>query len=258
MDNPFDQHGFDVRLDWGMRGLQNLLGAARTVVVVDVLSFTTSVDVAVGRGAAVLPFAGPRHEAAAFAERCRARAAAPRASGGWSLSPASLETIPAGTRLVLPSPNGSTLADTAGRHGDTVLAGCLRNASAVAAAAGRTPPVAVIAAGERWESGPHPLRPAVEDLLGAGAVVAALQGLDSSPEATAAAAAFSAARHDLAAHLLAAASGRELANQGFARDVEIAAAHDVSRAVPTLVDGVFVDGEGTSGIETRRRQRPEA
>ena len=48
-----------------------------------------------------------------------------------------------------------------------MIAGGLRNAAAVAAAAARAGDVVgVIAAGERWPDGS--LRPAIEDLLGAG------------------------------------------------------------------------------------------
>jgi hypothetical protein len=46
----------------------------------------------------------------------------------------SLSSIAAGTRLVLPSPNGSELSHLAAAAGATVVAGCLRNASAVATA----------------------------------------------------------------------------------------------------------------------------
>jgi 2-phosphosulfolactate phosphatase len=118
-----------------------------------------------------------------------------------------------------------------------VLAGCLRNASAVARAAreaGKDGPEAVVAAGERRPDGS--LRPAVEDLLGAGAVLHALAGRPS-PEARAAVAAFR--QRDLPGDLLACASGRELAALGRVAEVRLAAEHDVSRVVPVLRDGAF-------------------
>jgi 2-phosphosulfolactate phosphatase len=236
----FDQAGFDARLEWGVEGARVLAGACQVVVVVDVLSFTTATEVAVGRGAVVFPFDWPDPAAAAFARRVGAELAGGRgepSASRFSLSPASLLGIPAGTRLVLPSPNGSAVAAALAGAGVAVLAGCLRNAAAVAVAAreaGGAGPVAVVAAGERRPDGA--LRPAVEDLLGAGAVLHALGGLPS-PEARAAVAAWR--RCDLPGDLLDCASGRELAALGRAAEVRLAAEHDVSRVVPVLRDGAF-------------------
>ena len=58
-----------------------------------------------------------------------------------------------------------------------------------------------------------------------------------------AAAAFEAVRADLGRALAECAGGRELATAGFARDVEIAAAGDVSDIVPVLHGDAFVDGQ---------------
>ncbi len=217
------------------------------VVVVDVLRFTTCVDVAVARGAVVLPYpwAGPGDEgAAAFAAAQRAELAGRREDPAtrWSWSPPDLAASPPATRLVLPSPNGSALAFAAAAEAGaaTVLAGCLRNATAVAGAARRSGgTVTVIAAGERWPGGGK-LRPAVEDLLGAGAVLAALGASAPSPEARAAMAAFEAARPELPGWLAGSASGRELAERGWDDDVAVAAALDVSGTAPVLRDGAFV------------------
>jgi 2-phosphosulfolactate phosphatase len=95
--------------------------------------------------------------------------------------------------------------------------------------------VAVIAAGERWPDGT--LRPAWEDLVGAGAVIAALPGT-RSPEAQLAADAFEAARLD--GQLLACMSGRELDELGFRADVALAADLDASPHAPELVDDAYV------------------
>ena len=99
--------------------------------------------------------------------------------------------------------------------------------------------VVVVPAGERWYD--DTLRPAVEDLWGAGAVLAALEAADEviSPEARMAVAAWRAVR--LPDDVLRCASGIELTEAGFVADAEIAARHDVSEAVPVLVGESFRD-----------------
>ena len=160
-------------------------------------------------------------------------------AGRVSLSPAAMAQVTGVERIVLPSPNGSTICFALAETGARVLAASLRNASAVAAtgAAGAATgaSLAVIAAGERWPD--DTLRPAIEDLWGAGAVIAALVDLGVaglSPEARVAEQAFRAVRPDLAAELAACAGGVELAAAGFGDDVEVAARLDVSRVVPVL------------------------
>ena len=93
-----------------------------------------------------------------------------------------------------------------------------------------------VPAGEQWADGS--LRPAVEDLLGAGAILDAL-GIRLSAEARVARDAFRAAVPDLAAILRASVSGRELIGRGFAEDVEFAAALNVSATAPFLREGAY-------------------
>ncbi|HWN36142.1 MAG TPA: 2-phosphosulfolactate phosphatase [Pseudonocardia sp.] len=162
-----------------------------------------------------------------------------------SLSPRSVRDAPVSLdRLVLPSPNGSTISVQLAGTGATVLGVSLRNRRAAAAWLRSRPRpelrVAVIAAGERWPDAS--LRPAVEDLWGAGALLDALledgwTGL--SPEAAAAAASYRAVAGDLYGALRDCASGRELISGGYPEDVLIAAELDLSDAVPVLRDGVF-------------------
>ncbi|HEY8383682.1 MAG TPA: 2-phosphosulfolactate phosphatase [Microvirga sp.] len=227
--------------EWGMAGIESLRGRVSVFVIVDVLSFSTAVDVAVSRGAAVYPFPlGDRAAAQEAADRAGAVLAQPRRAGGgqFSLSPASLARLPAGARIMLPSPNGSRLS--LGCGGTPVLAGCLRNAGAVARAALRIAgggAIGVIPAGERWPDGG--LRPAIEDLLGAGAIVHHL-GLACSPEARVAHDAFRSAGHDMAEIVSGSASGLELRDAGFPQDVEMAVAGDVSDTAPLLSGGAYM------------------
>ncbi|WP_347177061.1 2-phosphosulfolactate phosphatase [Parafrankia sp. EAN1pec] len=255
---PAGQRPFRVRFGWGGEDLAVLAPVSDTVVIVDVLRFTTAVSVAVSRGAQVLPFRWRDAAAARFAAENGAVLAGLREDPAtpWSLSPTDLVHIPAGTRLVLPSPNGAALSAAAAGIGMTLVAGCLRNAAAVGSlladevAAGRS--VAVIAAGERWpdpsgRAHAGPLRPAVDDLLGAGAVIAraadvgALARAQVSPEARAAMAVFRSAEPDLHDELRESVSGRELLNLGWDDDVASAARLDADPIVPVLRDGAFID-----------------
>ena len=241
-----EQVGFRVRFGWGPNGLRRLAPNADAVVIIDVLSFSTCVDVALGRGAVVLPYRWNDDKRDEYAAEHNAVAAKhPRDAGpdDWTLSPSRLMEIPAGTRLVLPSPNGSSLAFGAEEAGaDRVHVACLRNRAAVGRRIADAGTIAVIAAGERWRGATGPLRPAVEDLIGAGAIVDAV-GLDgASPEAMAAAAVFRDAQPDLDTRLHECGSGRELIDKGFGPNVAIAAALDVSEVVPTLAGVELIDG----------------
>jgi 2-phosphosulfolactate phosphatase len=249
-DQWYAQTPYGVRFEWGPAGAERLRQGSACVVVVDVLSFTTSVTVAVEAGTQVYPYPWRDDTAATFARDKAARLAVGRTSvsaeSPWSLSPAALRRAPAVDRLVLPSPNGSTIAAAAASAGATVVAGSLRNAYAaghwLTGQGFGTPdrPVAVIASGERWPDGS--LRPALEDLLGAGGVIAALAdaGSDSlSPEAAAAHAMFRTTA-DVAATVADCASGRELVAYGFAEDVAIATELHQSPTVPVLTADAFV------------------
>lgn len=215
MPSPFDQSAYQVRLDWGVEGLARL-APADIVVVVDVLRFSSSVADAVAAGIEV--------------DLDDARS--------WSR-------------------NGAAVA--AAVESGIVLLGSLRNAAAVARAVqtvqerrqARTS-VAVIAAGEADAAGL--LRFAVEDQLGAGAVIAALTdvGIDhTSPDAAVAAEGFRTLRRALRHLVGATGSGRELAqpvpstqrmlSAGIVpTTVESAAVVDAVDVVPELRDGVFV------------------
>lgn len=276
MRECWSQDNGTIRVEWGPVGAESLVSYAAergpvVAVVVDVLSFTTAVSVAVDGGMTVWPYRWKDDSAAEFARGHDAvlatgrRAAA--AQGGMSLSPKSIQDSAGSVeRLVLPSPNGSSISALLEGAGAVVAAGSLRNRSAVAAwvvkrldalaTAGRAgrvgdPAVVIVPAGERWPDGS--LRPAAEDLWGAGAVVEAIVAnlehragpMLLSAEAAVAMAAWSWVADRVRPSLEACASGRELIDGGFGVDVRIAAEVDVSDRVPVLVDGAF----GNAAIE---------
>ena len=234
----FDQHEYDIRFEWGLSGVQALAPISDVVIIVDVLSFTTCVDIVVGNQGVVFPYKGKTELLAGYADSVGAVYATRERDAVYSLAPSKLAKISPGTRLVLPSPNGSTLSLATGNV--QTMAGCLRNAEAVAAKANQLgKSITVIAAGERWW-GDGLLRPGIEDLLGAGAIIAGLNGR-LSPEAELALAAFRHAQPNLQDTLFRCGSGKELVGRGFEEDVQLAAQINVSTAVPLLVNGAFAD-----------------
>lgn len=192
---PFSQSPYQVRLDWGTAGLARL-APSDIVVVVDVLRFSSTVTDAVAAGEEVV-----------LAD-----------AQGWSRNGAAVSAA------VPPDA--------------TVLVGGIRNASAVARAVqtvqerrqARTS-VAIIAAGELDATGD--LRFAVEDQLGAGAIIAALTdlGIDHTvPDAAVAAEGFRALRRATRHLLSASGSAREIE-----AGVDATARIEASGLVPTSI-----------------------
>lgn len=143
--------------------------------------------------------------------------------------------------VLSPDTNGARVVAGLQDAAATVVAASLRNRAAVAewvlaqqGDKGDRFFVAIIAAGEQRPDGST--RFAVEDLLGAGAVIDALAdvGIDyCSPESAAAAAAFTGLRNATGHLIGASASGRELSGAG--RRAEIDHAIDVDAASEVLV-----------------------
>jgi 2-phosphosulfolactate phosphatase len=184
--------------EWGLQGIQALQAQVGVFVIVDVLSFCTAVDVAVSRGGIVHPWPFDDEQGAA-AEAVRPGAVLSRrrkdARDGLSLSPVNLMGVQPGMHIVLPSPTGRCCHSL--RRGRSIAFLCWRGVFGtrpqLPAWRGRWPArerFGVIAAGERWPDGS--LRPAIEDWLGAGAI---LDRLDwpCSPEAEVAREAYRAA-----------------------------------------------------------------
>ena len=231
---PFSQQTWACRCEWGL-GAVAALASADVTIIVDVFSFTTCVDVATSRGAAILPYPWNDPSAAEFARAQGAELAGRRRQSQYSLAPESYLEAPKGLRCVLPSPNGAEVTLAAALLGSVVLAGSLRNARAVAEAAQQLgSSFNVIPAGERWLDGS--LRPALEDWLGAGAILRWLPG-SRSPEAESAVALFERHREGLVAAIDQCGSGRELDGRGHTQDKFIAGQLDVSCCVARF-DGI--------------------
>jgi 2-phosphosulfolactate phosphatase len=246
----FGQNSMDCRLEWGRRGAQSAAERGDILVVVDVLSFSTAVATAVERGAVVYP-SGKDEDADAIARRWGAVVAVRREEvpdrGSYSLAPQTLLAATPGERIVLQSPNGATCS----RYGSSVpllLVGSLLNAAVVATAAAQAArelkaAITVLACGERWPS-PHEegeLRFALEDYLGAGAILAHLPlSLTRSPEARASEAAFTAAANHLPETFRDCGSGIELIQRGYPGDVEYAGRLNIYSSVPVLHDGLYL------------------
>ena len=247
VDHGHTQADHQVRCEWGPTGASALVRLVDIAVVVDVLSFTTSVTVAVDRGITVFPYRWGDERAAAYAEEQDANLALQRQDaryrpGAVSLSPVSLQKSRGIERLVLPSPNGSTICANLDRARVTVVAASLRNGASVgqwlAPRVADGARVLLVPAGERWPDGS--LRPAAEDFWGAGSVLAGLPDALLSPEARLARAAYDVFAERPLEHLFGCASGVELKAKGFGDDVALAGRLDSSPVVPVLTRGAFV------------------
>jgi len=231
----FDQSDFEIRCEWGKKGVEQLAPISDVMIIVDILSFSTCIEIANSRGAIIFPCDWKNKSAQEFAESVDAELATKRGGSGYSLSPVSLSQIRENTRLVLPSPNGSSLSLATGET--PTLAGCLRNCRAVALAAmNYGDRIAVIPAGEKWDDGS--LRPSFEDLIGAGAIMSYLKG-SLSPEAQTAIAAYRSVQPCLKGLLQQCGSGKELIEKGFEQDIDLAVELDVSDCIPTLLDRAY-------------------
>lgn len=237
-----DQAESRVRLRWGRRGARAASAAGDVLIVVDVLSFSTTTALAVERGAEVFP-CRPGPEASQLAARVGGVCALRRGEPGITLSPASVRTLERGARFVLPSPNGSFCSAVGAEGCAAVFTGALVNASAAARAADRVARasevgITVLACGERWPSGDADdgaLRVALEDALGAGLILAQLEG--RSPDAELCAMAAQAAGERIPSLVAACNSGLELVAKGFPADVEFATRVDSCAAAPRLLLG---------------------
>lgn len=261
----YDQSEYRIKCEWGIKGIDALGRVSDVFIIVDVLSFSSCIDIAVSRGAIVYPHFKRDNETAVYAKKLGAELAVSRkddpGSKKYSLLLSSLMNIPEGTKLVLPSPNGSSISFAAKEK--PLICGCLRNAKSVAEYAMKNyERISIIPAGEEWEDGS--LRPSIEDVIGAGAIISYLGGsispeclsmlsvfslfkgkifeaLKSSSSGKEHKSVFDFHRNNLSELLKISTSGKELIERGFEKDIEMASELNVSNSVPVLVDGGYIN-----------------
>lgn len=263
IEDVFGQSEYRCRLHWGRHGAHRAADRGDILVVVDVLSFTSSVATAIAYDGQIIPCPDTA-SALEIAHQKNAIAAVSRRdaveNGGFSLSPISYIEMKARKRVAVKSLNGAVCSALAYQL-PFVFAASLLNANAVAESiscllTNTEYNVTVLACGERWEvpDGDGDLRFAIEDYLGAGAVLTGILNTigreNTSPEAIVCAGAFTASKPDITRILWECESGQELRQRGFDEDVRHASQLDMYSAVPILRDGVFVRDESlTVGTE---------
>ena len=219
---------------WGQDGLAYYGAFFKAIVIVDVLSFCTTVDIALSKGCSVIPTKIENVDMLlSLAYQQQAILAKKRTEPGITLSPSSMKFLNSRQPILLPSPNGSTLIDLAFHFEKPVFAGCFRNSQALTDLLNlkEFSPILFVAAGERYPN--KMLRPAVEDCWGVGSILANLDG-EKTIEAEFSIQSFKAVSGDLRSNLLACESGQELVIHGYRQDVELAAEQNISDKISFL------------------------
>jgi len=243
----YSQSLYRCKLEWGVAGAERAAGRGEIVVIVDTLSFSSAVANAVSQGGWIYPCA-EASGAAEIATMHKAEIAVRRQEvphqGRFSLSPLSFDKLVPGTRVVLPSLNGGVCSLSA-EKAPLVVCSAIVNATAVAELVTeqmqQSPlSVTVVACGEREQGfdGRIQLRMAIEDYLGAGAILAGLD-FTKSPEAQVCESAFRQNRQNLRDILWESVSGRELRAVGFEADVRFCACLDAIATAPAMISGAF-------------------
>lgn len=227
-----------INCEWGIDGINKYSSISDITIIVDVLSFSTCVDIALTQGAVVFPYKYKDESAYKYAETNNAELASfNRSKDKTSLSPTSLRNVASGKRIVLPSPNGSELSLCS--DSKVTLCSSLRNYESVAeyvnSIGGN---VVVIPAGEKWQNGT--IRFSIEDYLGAGALICELKG-ELSTEAYASKRLFESLKPVLKDIITESLSGRELIEKGFPEDVDLALELNAGRSVPVLDNKCFIN-----------------
>jgi 2-phosphosulfolactate phosphatase len=239
----FDQSPYECRMEWGRRGAREAAERGDIVIVVDVLSFSSTVVSALSHGAVIYPYPpnkdGQKYAKTVGAEYILGRAEAAKA-GKPTLSPVTFDESHSNKKYVLTSLNGAFCTWIASEV-PALLIGSLLNAAAVASIANRLQmqtkaTITVVPCGEQWDGvreHEDTLRPSMEDYLGAGAILSYLTGT-KSPEADLAKLAFLNSKDKINEIIWECGSGRELRAKGFENDVAHCSRLNAFETVPIL------------------------
>lgn len=245
----FSQEPSHVKVEWGRRGAREAAERGDIVIVVDVLSFSSTVVTALHAGCEIFPYP-PHLDGNAYAAKIGGEYILGRSEaakfGKATLSPASFNSSHKGKKFVLTSLNGAFCTWIADKV-PALLTGSLLNASTAARAANQISNqlkanITVVPCGEQWNDpakNEDTLRPSIEDYLGAGAILSLLGG-EKSPEAEVCIGAFLSAKYKISRLIWDCASGRELRAKGFEADVTHCARLDAYSTVPLLFKNKFI------------------
>ncbi|MEK7432790.1 MAG: 2-phosphosulfolactate phosphatase [Cyanobacteriota bacterium] len=226
----YSQKEYNIKCEWGFNGLNSLLSYSDIIIIIDILSFSTCIDIVMSKNSTAYPYKYNDESSISFAKFINAELAKKRSKNEISLSPYSLLNLKENSKIVLPSPNGSELSLST--KNKTTFCACFRNYKAVAKKALELDEnITIICAGERW--GNSELRVSIEDLIGAGAVISELSGT-LSPESKIALNSFNTYKNDLFSIIKESSSGKELIEKDFEDDVKLACQLNVSKHVPIL------------------------
>jgi 2-phosphosulfolactate phosphatase len=248
----YNQLPFEIKVEWGQRGARSASERGDIVIIVDVLSFSSTVVTAVEYGAEIYPYPPPINESAkSYAEEIGANIVWGRAEsikyGGHSLSPLSFTSADKGQKFVMCSLNGAASTWVASKV-PALLIGCLLNASAVANTANHLRTklganITVVPCGEKWSDAlenENKLRPSIEDYLGAGIILSKLIG-SKSPEVEVCIGAYVYTKNKLRELIWDSVSGRELRERGYEQDVIHCSQVDIYTSVPILHNNKFIN-----------------
>jgi 2-phosphosulfolactate phosphatase len=257
----FDQSPQVCRVEWGKRGARDAAERGDIIIIVDVLSFSSTVISALNFGAIIYPYP-PHLDGGKYAKKVGAEYILGRSEAAKldkpTLSPVSFNQEHANKRYVLSSLNGAFCTWIANKV-PALLIGSFLNAFAVGEFANQLRRqiggnITVVPCGEQWSDKGEledSLRPAIEDYLGAGAILSYLEG-SRSPEAEVCFGAFVQSKDKLKDLIWECGSGRELRERGFAEDVMYCSRLNDCQTVPILNKDHFVSADKEKKFESNR------